>query len=558
MASIQELIDKYFAPLVAGDTFTGNSEVIPLIDGQAYFDSLYAEISKTVSGDFIHIMGWYFDKTLNLPDSAGRNIIDILNAKVTSGVDVKIIAMGTYPFAEYYEDIMDGNCSFLIACRENGIPNSIMDDNVEFTGSHHIKAVIVKNSGGAFAFMGGIDLASNRRDVPEHPCIYINPHTGKYDGNYDDINSQGWHDAAVRLKGSAALAVWECFYLRWNNCISERIPLKAFYNGNIIDSLTKSFFSYEFVPYGIGTISNSDYLSLRACFSLTGAAADYAVMEARSFSQKLVGDFISLNCLKPAWVPSSPIAINEYKDSLLKAVSNAKKYIYIEDQSLNVITNKSTRFGGAAPKILFPLLKEAAIRGVKVILIAPYVTDPADGGGRDPSILGDIINELIFAPLGYPSNPTPITDAKGKTAYWNIAYYERLGLTVHSKLVIIDDEMYGIGSANAFDRSLNGTDTEMTTLVVSGEGYGSASSHKVKELRKRLWMEDIGMSVPENLTTMTATQSTMWDELDNPDDAFGIWSYGWRSQTKPKFSCELGSDPKTLPGPYLYKMVSYL
>lgn len=75
---------------------------------------------------------------------------------------------------------------------------------------------------------------------------------------------------------------------------------------------------------------------------------------------------------------------------------------------------------------------------------------------------------------------------------------------VHSKLMIVDDAIAIIGSANINDRSLQGNgDTEIAAVIVDndtealdlGTGYKVTTRKFARELRKALWKKHLGMEV---------------------------------------------------------------
>jgi phosphatidylserine/phosphatidylglycerophosphate/cardiolipin synthase-like enzyme len=77
---------------------------------------------------------------------------------------------------------------------------------------------------------------------------------------------------------------------------------------------------------------------------------------------------------------------------------------------------------------------------------------------------------------------------------------------VHAKLMIVDDAIAIIGSANINDRSLQGNgDTEIAAVVVDndtevldlGTGYKVTTRKFARDLRKKLWKKHLGMDVKE-------------------------------------------------------------
>ena len=81
---------------------------------------------------------------------------------------------------------------------------------------------------------------------------------------------------------------------------------------------------------------------------------------------------------------------------------------------------------------------------------------------------------------------------------------------VHSKLLIVDDAVAIIGSANINDRSLNGDgDTELAVVVVDnmdakmtevGQGIKIITRKFARDLRMKLWRKHLGMEVDQSTT----------------------------------------------------------
>jgi phosphatidylserine/phosphatidylglycerophosphate/cardiolipin synthase-like enzyme len=81
-------------------------------------------------------------------------------------------------------------------------------------------------------------------------------------------------------------------------------------------------------------------------------------------------------------------------------------------------------------------------------------------------------------------------------------------LTVHSKLVLIDDRFAMLGSANFRARSMRGVDTELQLALVAGDDT-------VRRLRATLWAEHLGLEPIERPL------------IDDLDRALGHWHPAW-------------------------------
>jgi phospholipase D1/2 len=99
---------------------------------------------------------------------------------------------------------------------------------------------------------------------------------------------------------------------------------------------------------------------------------------------------------------------------------------------------------------------------------------------------------------------------------------------VHSKLLIVDDAIAILGSANINDRSLNGNgDTELAAVIVDdasasmsdvGQGIKVITRKFAKDLRMRLWEKHLGMSVDQQTTGVSKQSAPSGINLDHPLD----------------------------------------
>jgi phosphatidylserine/phosphatidylglycerophosphate/cardiolipin synthase-like enzyme len=86
--------------------------------------------------------------------------------------------------------------------------------------SHHQKLVFIGNKqvqARSIAYVGGMDLAADRRDTIEHKK--------KLDEKEDQFFA--WHDIQLKVKGDATTQIWASFAERWDNHITRGIELRA-------------------------------------------------------------------------------------------------------------------------------------------------------------------------------------------------------------------------------------------------------------------------------------------------------------------------------------------
>jgi phosphatidylserine/phosphatidylglycerophosphate/cardiolipin synthase-like enzyme len=161
------------------------------------------------------------------------------------------------------------------------------------------------------------------------------------------------------------------------------------------------------------------------------------------------------------------------------AIRGARQYIYIEDQYHD------------SPLTLFPVLGAAIKRGVKVIAVIGGYDDDAQAR-VEPKLKGALAD--FIASLG--------------PAAAGIRMFHVQDTVVHSKLMVVDDLFFAIGSANFtdrsmseafdrsrlgqllshFDRKIGATDSEMHVGVVDDR---PPQQNTALALRVRLWADHL-------------------------------------------------------------------
>jgi phosphatidylserine/phosphatidylglycerophosphate/cardiolipin synthase-like enzyme len=202
-----------------------------------------------------------------------------------------------------------------------------------------------------------------------------------------------------------------------------------------------------------------------------------------------------------AWdaLPSS--GVQEIFGTLTAALSTAHRYVYIEDQYLEESLGGKRRFE------LYPYLRDAAERGVKIVLVGSGVRDP-----EDPGIYPWPINRKLNRDLR-----RKLVDRLPGSARANVAVWRVERCTVHAKLVLIDDAFACIGSANMFSRSMSGVDSELSAAV-------STTTSLVRDLRTRVWSEHLRTPIDAELQAA----------LDDVDCALGMWQPAWLPAGPPR------------------------
>jgi phosphatidylserine/phosphatidylglycerophosphate/cardiolipin synthase-like enzyme len=491
MATLADLERRYFATGPgAAPIESDNSRVEVLVDGEAYFGAINTAVGATGSGDFIYIAGWWFDDKVKLSLAATKSVGEVLVEKQVAGVDVRVIiwahpnlAVDSAWSLEFtgFKDVVESNiyaARGLRALKPGSAADPPLEDRVlldwagDSTGSLHQKSVVVKAGTELSAFLGGIDFAPSRLDRPRHDLYMCK------DGSSSSAGTRkcGWHDAGVKLTGQAALAVLDNFRFRWNECL--KLPPRVYKIG-----------------WNPAQVYNPKATSLAvAPVSAVGLPLPprQSIQVLRSFSKwkttKLTGRTTTWST-----APHNG-GLEEVRKTFLKAIAAAApapgrpSYIYVEDQSMD-------------SKILFAEIVGACKRGVRVILLVPGLADPTNSsGGRVNTDVSDDLQDEVIDKL-----------TVGEQA--NLAVWRLDRVILHSKLILIDDEFLSIGSANFMDRSMIGTDVELTAAVVD-------SGTLVRDERVKLWAEHLNVD---------ATDPIIGAELSDLTKALGFWRSGWGS-----------------------------
>ncbi|KAF1778833.1 Phospholipase D-like domain [Phytophthora cactorum] len=332
-------------------------------------------------------------------------------------------------------------------------PLFVFDDRTRIvTSSHHQKNLIIAsaNSTGIdehpVAFVGGVDITSDRWDTMYHNESALREATG-VSGSY-----KGWLDGHVRIHGPAAKDVAANFLARWN---SDYKPTQ---------SLAHDLLDFENPSY-------SDLAPLNYASSKTSSSVGRQnVQIVRTFS-----------CQYKHYAEFAPRGENSLFQARIKAVKNAKNFIYIEDQYFILV-----------PELLTALLEVMpTIQRLIVVVQRPVGESKATGYDK---YLFDMI-----APIQkfYP-NKLQVYSTK-----------KELNLYIHSKVVIIDDVYLSVGSANWNRRSMT-SDSELGANIIDDVTVNSPDGVTVlkaaRDFRIRKFQEMTGLSY-EKLDTMTLIEA---------------------------------------------------
>ncbi|MEP6653593.1 MAG: VTT domain-containing protein [Myxococcales bacterium] len=320
-----------------------------------------------------------------------------------------------------------------------------LDANHGSGGSHHQKLVVVDDQ---VAFVGGIDLTLHRWDMPEHLPV-----------DHRRTEASGalygpFHDVHAVVSGPAAVALGELARNRWQAGRRRPIPPSP--------------------PDQDPAVAATGTSGGRAPAWPADLAVDATTIE--------VGLARTMACPGHA-------AIKEVEALTLGALAAAQRWIYAENQYLT---------SGAITRALGRRL--SADTGPEVVLLLPEV----ESGWKEQSSMGILRAEALAYLLQKDRHRrlrllTPVVSRDG----------ECRRVAVHAKVLVIDDLLAKIGSANFSNRSL-GLDSECDLAV---EGHDAASRAFVASVRNRLLAEHMGLS-PEQVAARLAEHGSVLRLVD--------------------------------------------
>ncbi|GMF55059.1 unnamed protein product [Phytophthora fragariaefolia] len=434
--------------------YTTGNKVTSYTVPNEYFNAVYEDLSKTQEGDRVLLNAW---TTALIPfkpevDPTGEKtgFKEVFGGVVERGGNVNILG---------WANIAGGYMSYNIKTRNaiNKLPPSsingakaiyIFDDRVKLVSSQHQKNMVILGNSSSdqnyqpVAYVGGIDLANDRWDT-----IYHN-NTAIRDAAHITYQQKGWVDGHIRIHGPAAKDIAGNFLARWN---SKYLPCE-----NLKEHLL------EFANPPFEDIPHLDYISSNTSANL----GKQSVQITRTFSceYKHYKEF----------APKGEISLFKAR---LKAIKNAKNFIYIEDQYF----------------VLMPELLDALMEVMPTIQRLVVVTKEETNAFTNAGYIKYFYQNIQPLQSKYP-NKFMIYTTKAE-----------LDLCIHSKIVIIDDVYLSIGSANWNRRSMT-ADSELNADVVDGDTIESPEGLTVgklpRDFRIRKFVEMTGLSY-EELDAMT-------------------------------------------------------
>src|SRR4051794_33332004 len=202
---------------------TGN-RVDPRVHGAEYFPRLVSAVQALVAGDLLAFPDWRGDADQILVDGdPPLRLADLLGGAAERGVCVRGLV-----WRSHLDQVgMNERENQHVGDRTNAAGGEVLlDERVRAGGSHHQKLVVLRTDGPereSVAFVGGIDLAHNRRDDVGHAGA---PQPQPMAAVYGE--RPPWHDVQAEVHGPAVADLEHTFRERWNDpeALDSRNPYR--------------------------------------------------------------------------------------------------------------------------------------------------------------------------------------------------------------------------------------------------------------------------------------------------------------------------------------------
>ncbi|EEY58009.1 phospholipase D, Pi-sPLD-like-2 [Phytophthora infestans T30-4] len=460
---------------------TGNA-VTSFTVTKDFYDSVYEDLTKTKEGDRV-LLSAYATALIPLkpdidPTGATTGVGKVFTDVVKRGGNINILNWQNLKYRSFNLKARDAINAIPVSPINGAKAVLLFDDRLPtMVSSYHQKTMVIlsDNASGSeeqpVAYVGGLDLATDRWDTIDHNNSAIRDASGI------TFKVQGWIDGHIRIHGPAAKDVANNFIPRWN---SDYLPSQSI-EDDVMDFENPS---YEHIPQMKYASSNT-----------TGNFGKQSVQITRTFS-----------CTYKHYKEFAPRGENSLFHARIKAIKNAKNFIFIEDQYFIYVPELMDAIMEVMPKIQ------------RLIVFANPQTSPFSNAGYIKYLY-----EMVSPIREKFPNKFKIYTTKADR-----------NLMLHSKVVIIDDVYLSVGSANWNRRSMT-SDPELNAEVVDEETVKSPEGVTVGKLprdyRIRKFVEMTGLSYDEldamtfieaasQLALAAADESTILENLDIQEHAY--------------------------------------
>ncbi|GJE88360.1 phospholipase D1 [Phanerochaete sordida] len=477
-----------------------------LVDGRDYFWNLSRAILLAKESIYIH--DWWLSPELQLrrPRLDKYRLDNLLERKAKEGVKIYVIL-----YQEVSSRTTPTDSNYAKQRLSSLHPNIMVQRSPShfqtgtFYWAHHEKLCVIDQ---AIAFMGGLDACFGRWDTPQHVLVddpetgdpadhiwtgkdYSNPRVTDFhalnkpfEDMYDrtKVPRMPWHDVSMQIVGQPARDLARHFVQRWNYLLRIK---------NHTRPMPSLLPPPEFRPGELNTLGLTGTCELQICRSAG------------------------------VWSLGTPDRIElSIQNAYLKAIQMSEHFIYIENQFFitSTVVNEvkiENKIGDALVHRIIRAHKEGTPFKVCIVIpLLPGFTFPVDHS--DASAIRIILEcqnrticrgpNSIFARLRKEG-----IDPDDYISFFSLRNWGKLRgdvltteqVYIHAKVMIVDDRLAIIGSANINERSMRGDrdseiasvirDTDMVECTMAGKPY--KVGRFAHTLRIRLMREHLGVDV---------------------------------------------------------------
>ncbi|KAG0370022.1 Phospholipase D1 [Mortierella sp. AD032] len=534
-----------------------------LVDGRDYFWNVSKALE--MAKETIYILDWMLSPEILLRrhqrDGIDWSLKDILGRKANEGVKIYIVLYSEVDAAMHLASLRAKKLLRKL-CPENIWVQRHGPNLKTAWWAHHEKLIVVDNM---IAFIGGLDLCFGRWDTAEHTLIdlkdealgprwpgqdYSNPRIKDFcDLSKPHIDSieraenprMPWHDVGLQILGQPSRDVARHFIQRWNFLCRTKPKQKR-------------------IPF---LLPKPDiHLSKLEDMGLKGTCEVQILRSVSSWS----------------------IGVKEPECSILSAylaaIERAEHFIYIENQFFITSTNvnKTIVHNGIGRALTDRIIKaHKAGEKFRVIVVLPLVPG-FEGGINTPEATSvRMVMLSIYETICHGKNSiygrlatAGVAKPHKYISFFGLRNWAKFGeqfiteqVYIHAKMMIVDDRVAIIGSANINERSMLGNRDSEIAAVVRDKDYIDSTMNGVPykvsrfahTLRMNLMTEHLGLSSGHDHGETVSPHSSsppfsVLDFVDPVHPAFfeEIWKHYAQSNThifREMFKCIPDNTVKT-------------
>lgn len=406
-----------------------------LIDGRDYYRAFYLAACEATRS--ILLLGWQFDSDVellrgdDLPEGLGPQDVRLLSLLDRLCRERRDLAVRV--LAWDYSVFFAFERELLQKLTFDAITCDRFafrwDDTVPLGGSHHQKVAIVD---GRVAFLGSQDLCQSRWDDSAHRL-----------DNAQRISRgarhQPYHEVQMAVTGEAARSMVDLFVERWHGATGERLEPS----------------------------------SLIAEDARRGAPSTLDVPVTLTLPPARIG------LARTSPEVANRLHASEVAELYVRAIEGAERSIYIETQYLTAC---------AVRDALVARMADTTRPKLDVVILLPH----KPSSFKEEMTVGvpqAVLLQTLDQAAREHGHALGIYDVRAGTRDDGLPLY----VYIHAKLMIVDDRVFVVGSANLTNRSMT-IDSEIVA-VYEPDRHDRAAERAIRGARVRLLLEHVGAPV---------------------------------------------------------------